>query len=64
VADRFIGFQIHLFIFHASPHALDEHVVSPGTFAVHGQADAPAEHGLGERCRGELAALDALLKVK
>lgn len=24
MADRFIGFQIQLFAFHASPHALDE----------------------------------------
>lgn len=50
VADRFIEFQIHCFIFHAAPHALDEHVVVPSTFiADHGQSNFPTEQGVCER---------------
>ena len=57
VVDRLVGSQINLFVLDAAPHALDEHVVAPGAFAVHRQPNASAQHRLGEGSRRELAAL-------
>ena len=57
LADGFIGSQIHLLVFDASPQPLDEHIIPPGPFAVHADGDAVAgEHG-GEGRTGELRAL-------
>ena len=46
LADAFVGSQIDLLVFDATPQPLDEHVVPPGPFAVHADGDAVAgEHG-------------------
>src|SRR6202163_2976798 len=56
-ADAFVGPQIDLLVFDASPQPLDEHIIPPGPFAVHADGDAVAgEHG-GEGRTGELRAL-------
>src|SRR5260370_9542050 len=56
-ADAFVGPQIDLLVFDASPQPLDEHIIPPGPFAVHADGDAVAgEHG-GEGPTGELRAL-------
>src|SRR5258708_28054689 len=55
-ADAFVGPQIHLLVFDASPQPLDEHIIPPGPFAVHADGDAVAgEHG-GEGRTRELRA--------
>jgi bifunctional non-homologous end joining protein LigD len=56
-ADAVVGLQVHPLVLDAAPQALHEHVVSPGTAAVHGQPAAAAQNDLGEFDRGELAAL-------
>jgi len=57
LADAVVGFQIDLLVFDAAPRPLDEHVVAPGTFAVHADGDFCIEQHTGEVDAGELAAL-------
>lgn len=57
LADRGIGPQLNLFVFHRASQALDEHVVAPGTAAVHADRDLLALQYGGERHAGKLAAL-------
>jgi hypothetical protein len=54
----------HLLVFDGPPQALDEDVVSPGTFPIHANLDLVLEQQAGEGDAGELGALDALLFVK
>ena len=63
-ADAVIGAQVDLLVFDRTPQSLDEHVVAPRAAAIHADPDRVAQQQAGERRTGELAALDALLKVK
>jgi len=49
--------QIHLFVLHALPEALDEEIVAPGVLAVHAELDAVLPHYPDKGGAGELAAL-------
>lgn len=42
IADRVVGFEVDLLVFHRPPEALDEDVVAPRALAVHADADIPA----------------------
>jgi hypothetical protein len=64
LSDAVIGAQVHLLVFDRPPEPLDEHVVAPCTSAVHADGDGVAQQQAGEVSTGELASLDALLKVK
>jgi hypothetical protein len=44
LGDRALGMQVHLFILHASPEPLDEHVVDPASFAIHPNTKALGSH--------------------
>src|SRR5207244_6374786 len=57
LADGFVGPQIHLLVFDAAPQPLNEHVVAPGSFAIHTDRDAVACERAGEGRAGELRAL-------
>ena len=59
-----VGSQVDFFVFYTPPEPLDEDVVAPGSLAVHADLDLAARQDLDEIGRGELAALDALLRVK
>lgn len=62
--DAGIGPQVDLLIFDCPPEALHEDVVAPRPFAIHADLDLSARQHLDELGRRELAALDALLRVK
>ena len=47
--------QIHPFIFHRFPQALDEYIVPPGSAPVHAEVATLFPDGLHELMRGELA---------
>lgn len=55
--DRLVGLEIHLLVLHRFPQPLDEHVVAPGAFAVHADADVLLFQESGEVAARELAAL-------
>lgn len=57
LADRAIGSQINLFLFHRAPQALDKYIIPPGAAAVHADRDLlPVQDG--DECHaGELATL-------
>ena len=57
LADAFIGSQIDLLVFDATPQPLNEHVVPPGPFAIHADGDAVAGKQTGERHARELRTL-------
>src|SRR5258705_670095 len=57
LADAFIGSQIDLLVFDATPQPLNEHVVPPGPFAIHADGDAVAGKQTGERRARELRTL-------
>jgi hypothetical protein len=59
-----IGTQVDLFVFDRTPQPFNEHVVAPGAAAIHADPDQVIGQQADERRAGELAALDALLKVK
>ena len=56
-ADAVVGVQIDLLVLHAAPEPLDEHIVSPGAFAVHADCDLVLRQHGGEGCARELRAL-------
>ena len=56
-AHAVVGLEVHPFVLHAAPQALDEDVVAPGTTPVHGQLAALGQNRFGELDCGELAAL-------
>ena len=60
VWDRLIGVKINLLVFDRAPEPLDEDVVAPGTFAVHGDADFGILQHLDEVDGRELASLVVL----
>jgi MFS family permease len=57
LADGFVGSQIDLLVFDAAPQPFDEHIVAPGSFAVHADGDAVVGKQAGEGRAGELRAL-------
>src|ERR1700716_1449637 len=57
LANAFVGSQIDLLVFDAAPQPFDEHVVPPGSFAIHANRDAVAGERAGEGDAGELRAL-------
>ena len=59
-----IGPQVDAFVFDAPQQKLDEDVVPPGALAIHADFDLACGQHLDEVRRRELAALDALLRVK
>jgi hypothetical protein len=52
-----IGAQINLFVFDRAPQPFNEHVVAPGTAAIHADPDQVVRQQASERYAGELAAL-------
>jgi hypothetical protein len=48
VTDRLVGFQIHLFVLDAAPHALDDYVVARRTPALHRQFEAAIQDRVGK----------------
>jgi hypothetical protein len=52
-----VGVQVDLLIFYRSPQALDEDIVPPGAFAVHGDGDGCVLQHLDKVDGRELAAL-------
>src|SRR6202163_2665270 len=57
LTDGFVGSQIDLLVFDAFPKPLDEHVVSPSSFAIHADGDAVVGEDTGKRCSGDRRAL-------
>src|SRR3954447_3700669 len=57
LTNGFVGSQIDFLVFDAFPQPLDEHVVSPGSFAIHADGDAVVGEDAGEGRTGELRAL-------
>src|SRR5882672_1847515 len=55
--DGFVGSQIDLLVFDAFPKPLNEHVVSPSSFAIHADGDAVFGEDAGKGRTGELRAL-------
>src|SRR5690606_4767562 len=55
--DAGIGPQVDFLVFDGPPEALDEDVVTPGTFSIHADLDLAGGQHLDEVGRGELAAL-------
>src|ERR1700736_1178532 len=64
LADAFIGSQIALLVFDATPQALHEHVVPPDPFAIHADGDAVAGKQTGERRARELRPLIGIEDVR
>src|ERR1700680_3898183 len=64
LADAFIGSQIDLLVFDATPQPLNEHVVPPGPFAIHADGDAVAGKQTGERRARELRPLIGIEDVR
>ena len=62
--DAGIGPQVDLLVFDGPPEALDEDIVAPGPLAIHTDLDLAGGEHLDEVDGRELAALDALLRVK
>ena len=56
-ADAVVSPQIELLVFDAAPQPFDEHVVTPGAFAVHADRDAVLGQHAGEGMAGELRTL-------
>src|SRR5712664_4613585 len=57
LTDGFVGSQIDLLIFDALPQPLNEHVVSPSSFAIHADSDAVVGEDASKGRTGELRAL-------
>src|ERR1035437_5670019 len=55
LGDGVVGLQINLLVFDGFPKALDEHIVAPGSLAVHADGDPVFEKNAGEAGAGELA---------
>lgn len=58
------GLQVDALVLHAAPEPLHEDVVLVTTLAVHADPNIMGLQHLGDGLAGELAALDALLRVK
>src|SRR5580693_8755751 len=52
-----VGPQIHLFVLHRPPKALDKNVVPPGTAAIHAHGDRVLQQQPGEGRARELRTL-------
>jgi hypothetical protein len=52
--DGVIGVQINFLVFDRAPETFDEHVVTPGTFAIHANLYAAVDQHPGEFTAGEL----------
>src|SRR3954463_8233525 len=64
LADTVVSAQIDLLVFDRTPHPLDENIVPPGAAPIHANRDRVLYQQSRESGAAELAALDALLKVK
>src|ERR1700730_3859351 len=64
LTDGFVGSQIDLLVFDAFPKPLDEHVVSPSSFAIHADGDAVVGEDTGKGRTGELRALVGVEDVR
>src|SRR5216683_773881 len=64
LTDGFVGSQIDLLVFDAFPKPLDEHVVSPSSFAIHADGDAVVGEDTGKGRSGELRALVGVEDVR
>src|SRR3954462_2877602 len=64
LTNGFVGSQIDLLVFDAFPQPLDEHVVSPGSFAIHADGDAVVGTNAGEGRTSELRALIGVEDVR
>ena len=64
LGDCVVGLQINFFVFDRSPQALDEHIITPRSFAIHADGDAGPEKNSGEAGTGELAALIRIENVR
>ena len=64
LGDRIIGMQIDLFILEGTPQALDEHVVAPGTPAIHADLAAARLDCVNKHGGGELATLAGVDDVR
>src|SRR5665647_3710943 len=57
LTDAVIGSQINFFVFDRPPQPLDEHVIAPGTAAIHADRDGVLQQQASECGAGELTAL-------
>src|SRR5829696_8061649 len=64
LTDGFVGSQIDLLVFDAFPEPLDEHVVAPGSFAIHADGDVVVGENAGEGRTSELRALVGVEDVR
>src|SRR3981189_1657757 len=64
LTDGFVGSQIDLLVYDAFPKPLDEHVVSPSSFAIHTDGNAVAGEDAGKGRTGELRALVGVEDVR
>ena len=64
LTDGFVGSQIDLLVFDTFPKPFDEHVVSPGSFAVHAEGDVVVGEDAGKGRAGELPALVGVEDVR
>src|SRR5712672_4430894 len=64
LTDGFVGSQIDLLVFDAFPKPLDEHVVSPSSFAIHTDGNAVAGEDAVKGHTGELRALVGVEDVR
>ena len=64
LANTVVSPQIHLLVFDRPPQPLDKDIVAPRAAAIHADCDGIVQQQAGECGTGELASLDALLKVK
>src|SRR6478752_4590376 len=64
LTNGFVGSQIDLLVFDAFPQPLNEHVVSPGSFAIHADGDAVVGEHAGKGRAGELRALVGVEDVR
>ena len=62
--DGVVRMQIDLFVLHRAPQPFDEHIVTPGTAAIHAHLTAPVFNQIGELGRRELATLVGIDDVR
>src|SRR4029079_15039657 len=55
--DVLVGMEVYVFVLHAPPQTIDEHVVHPSTLAVHACLDVVTVEHVGKRLAGELTSL-------
>ena len=58
--DRFIGMEIHLFVFHRSPEPFNKNIIAPRASPIHTQANPV---GLDESGKCVIRKLTALIRI-